>query len=117
MKKPSKEFIECYQHFNVYDMTEKIKKLSNKEKYLLLACALDNHDEEQISVLNNFSPFQTELNEIMEVNQGSEIKNTVFYELKEYTGSKDIDVTSIELPKIYTKQEARQIKLNKILDN
>ena len=71
--KVSKEFIECYQYFNVYDMSDKVKSLSEKERYLLLICTIDNHSDEDHIVLNNYNPFQKELKEIIQLHEGEEI--------------------------------------------
>jgi len=114
--KVSKEFIECYQYFNVYDMSEKVKALSEKERYLLLICTIDNHSDEDPIVLNNYNPFQKELKEIIQLHEGEEIDLEVFKLLEKDLGDKHIPISSIKLPEIFTKEEAREIKLNNILE-
>jgi hypothetical protein len=116
-QQPTKEFFECYQYFNVYDLTDKIKQLSEVEKYLLLACAIDEHDEDQNMVIHNFTPFEEELDNIKRINSGETVSSPVFDEIEKYTGDRYISTSHIDLPKIFTKQEARQLKINNLLDN
>ena len=112
----SKEFTECYQYFNVYDMTEKVKSLTDKEKYLLLICTLDEHNDEDPIVLNNYREFEEELQNILDLHEGEEVKTEVLKTLSKKFGDKHIPISSIKLPKIFTKEEAREVKLNNILE-
>lgn len=114
--KLTKEFIECYQYFNVYDITEKINNLSDEERYLLLICSLDNHDEEQPTVITNFTPYEKELQEIMDLHEGVEFESEPLKNLKDLTGDKHLSIKDIKLPEIYTLAEARDIKIENILE-
>jgi hypothetical protein len=115
--KVSQLFVDIYRNFNVSDQREKIKELSKKELYFLLETCIDNHDENDLTVFHNFSPFSNEITNILNIHNNSlsnvdpdfeTIKEKIYYDRVTETGE--------SLPKVYTKYEVRDLKLNKILD-
>ena len=63
--KISNELKECFKYFNVYDISDKIKELSEKERYILAISSVDNHDEDNVICLHNFNSIRTEINNIL----------------------------------------------------
>lgn len=109
--KVSQKFIEIYRNFNVSDQREKMNELSKEELYLLLDSCIDLHDEDDTTVTLNFSPFYNELKEILKIQSGEEVDNT------DYRLSSDrVSESGEKLPSIYTRDEVRDLKLNKIFD-
>lgn len=116
MGEMSSLFFEIYQHFNVGDQVEKMKKLSQKELYYLLICCMDHHDEDDPIVIANYTPFESEINEILELQETEKTKNQYLIELQNLTGDQWINTNKTNLPTPYTKNEVRELKLNNILD-
>ena len=56
--KVTNEFINIYRNFNVKDVSNEIKTLSQKELYLLLTLCLDKHSDDNSTVLHNFQSFR-----------------------------------------------------------
>lgn len=118
----SNEFIDIYQNFNVVDQTEKIKNLSERERYLLIILCLDKHEDENPVVLHNFKPFREEIKEIYEVQDNKETKNEILLELIKETNHKHIESDYIrdqygnEVPDPFDKDEVRDKKID-IINN
>jgi hypothetical protein len=118
----SQLFVEIYKNFNVSDQRENMKKLPKDELYYLLDTCIDSHDEDDLTVCQNFSPFADEIKNILSIHDNSILGNS--------SSLTDLDYKSITnriydnrvtengdpLPKIYTKDEVRELKLNKIFD-
>lgn len=109
-------FIDIYKHFNVSDQRERMKLLTKKELYYLLICCIDNHDDEDKVCLLNFSPFESEINEILEFGESEKTENAYLLELIDETEDNWISSTELELPKPFTKEEIRDLRLGDILD-
>jgi len=116
----SELFLEIYRNFNVSNQIDKMKIITKEELYLLLDACIDRHDEDDSTVQLNFSPFVEEIKEILKIQSGEDaddkilknlqdrISQTLIYELKTQSGE--------DLPDPYTKEEVRDLKLNKIFD-
>lgn len=111
----SQLFVEIYRNFNVSDQIENMKKLSKDELYYLLDTCIDSHDEDDLTVCQNFSPFVVEIENILEIHNGL-TENTDLNIIKERIHDNRVTETGVPLPKIYTKDEVRDLKLNKIFD-
>jgi len=118
--KVSQKFIEIYQNFNVSDQREKMSELSKKELYLLLDSCVDSHDEDDPTVILNLSPYFLELKEILKIQSGDEVNNDILKELQKDTdfrlSSDRVSESGEKLPSIYTRDQVRELKLNKIFD-
>ena len=79
--KISNELKECFKYFNVYDISDKIKELSEKERYILAISSVDNHDEDNVICLHNFNSIRTEINNILSFLDNDE-ENDIIKELK-----------------------------------
>jgi hypothetical protein len=116
----SELFLEIYRNFNVSNQIDKMKIITKEELYLLLDACIDRHDEDDSTVQLNFSPFVEEIKEILKIQSGEDaddkvlknlqdrISQTLICELKTQSGE--------DLPDPYTKEEVRDLKLNKIFD-
>ena len=116
----SELFLEIYRNFNVSNQIDKMNLLTKEELYLLLDACIDRHDEDDVTVQLNFSPFVEEIKEILKIQSGEDaddkvlknlqdrISQTLICELKTQSGE--------DLPDPYTKEEVRDLKLNKIFD-
>ena len=117
--KVSHNFIEIYRNFNVSDQREKMNELSKAELYLLLDSCIDNHDDEDSTVQLNFSPFMNELKEILNLQSG-EVSNSILEDLQNKAGLKISNIRISEngdnLPEPYTREQVRDLKINKIFD-
>jgi len=116
----SEKFLEIYRNFNVSDQRDKMKQLSKEELYLLLDTCVDEHDEDDPTVTLNFSSYSTELNEILKIQSGDDVDNQVLKNLQEKTdfrlSSTRVLKNGDKLPATYTRDEVRDLKLNKIFD-
>ncbi len=116
----SSEFVKCYEHFNVFDVISDMKLLDRRELYLLLMLCVDNHDDNNTIVLKNFSEFKEEITEILELQESEETTNEFLLSLTLETGDTAIDVANIvcvdgeAIKPPYTKEEIRDIKIDKI---
>lgn len=110
----SENFLEIYRNFNVSDQRDNMSKLSKEELYLLLDTCVDSHDEDDPMVCLNFSPYSVELKEILKIQSG------VLKNLQEKTDFRLSSTRVLEngdkLPNPYTREEVRDLKLNKIFD-
>lgn len=123
--KVSDEFVKTFRNLNVINVTEEIKKLDVKEKYLLLLLCLDVFESEDPVVRHNILPFESEVMEIFDLQDDKETTNPVLISLIKETEDKYIDTDAIrtslgeKLPKPLTKQEVREekIKIINSIDN
>ena len=112
----SKEFIECYQMFNVIKQVDKIKSLSRKERILLLTLALDTFTEENMVVIENIRDFKEELELVYDLQQDKDCTDPDLLELGKETNEKYIDTDILvdmdggKLPKSYTEEEALRMR-------
>jgi hypothetical protein len=120
--KVTNEFINIYRNFNVKDVSNEIKTLSQKELYLLLTLCLDKHSDDNSTVLHNFQSFREQVMEIYDIQDDKETTNPLLKVLIEESGDKYIETDDIvdengnKLPDPYTKGELRDIKINLIND-
>lgn len=120
--KVTNEFINIYRNFNVKDVSNEIKTLSQKELYLLLTLCLDKHSDDNSTVLHNFQPFREQIMEIYDIQDDKETTNPLLEVLIDESGDKYIETDNIvdengnKLPDPYTKLELRDIKINLIND-
>lgn len=116
----SEKFLEIYRNFNVSDQRDNMTKLSKEELYLLLDTCIDLHDEDDTTVFLNFSPYSVELKEILSIQSGDDVDNQVLKNLQEKTDLRLSSTRVLEngdkLPNPYTREEVRDLKLNKIFD-
>jgi hypothetical protein len=118
----SDEFLEIYRNFNVYDQTEQINKLSDRERFLLLILCVDKHDDENPIVLYNFKPFKEEIKKIYEVQDNKETTNQVLLDLIKETDHKHVESDYIrdkdgnKVPDPFDKNEVRDKKID-IINN
>jgi hypothetical protein len=118
----SDEFIEIYRNFNVYDQTEQINKLSDRERFLLLILCVDKHDDENPIVLYNFKPFKEEIKEIYIVQDNQETTNQVLLDLIKETDHEHVESDYIrdkdgnKVPNPFDKNEVRDKKID-IINN
>ena len=113
--KPSELLIDIFKMFNVNDQRERMKQLTKKELYYLLLCCTDYHDEEHSTVILNLMDFEKEIDEILKHQESEKTTNPFLLELVQETGSDFIEV--VDMPKTYTIEEIRELKLKNILDN
>ena len=112
----SKEFIECYQMFNVIKQVDKIKSLSRKERILLLTLAVDTFTEENMVVIENIRDFKEELELVYDLQQDKDCTDPDLLELGKETNEKYIDTDILvdmdggKLPKSYTEEEALRMR-------
>ena len=118
----SNEFLEIYRNLNVYDQTEQINKLSDRDRYLLIILCLDKHDDENPIVLYNFKPFKEEIKEIYVIQDNKETTNQVLLDLIKETDHKHIESDYIRdtagnvVPDPLDKNEVRDKKID-IINN
>ena len=114
----SKEFVDIYKNFNVSSQVDEMKKLSQRELYLLLSFCLDMHDVDIATVKFNFQPFETEVMEIFDIQDDKETKNEILLQLISETNDKYIETSELvcqdgnKLPEPYTKEEVRDLKIS-----
>jgi len=120
--KVSKDFVDIYLNFNVKDVTNEMRKLSQKELFLLLTFCLDKHDDEIPTVIANFKPFKDEIMEIFDILDDKSTTNKYLQQLIKETDDNYIETDNVvdemgnKLPKPYTKAEIRNKKINLITD-
>jgi hypothetical protein len=120
--KVSKDFVDIYLNFNVKDVTNEMRKLSQKELFLLLTFCLDKHDDEIPTVIANFKPFKDEIMEIFDILDDKSTTNKYLQQLIKETYDDYIETDNVvdemgnKLPKPYTKAEIRNKKINLITD-
>lgn len=115
----SELFLEIYRNFNVSNQIDKMKLITKEELYLLLDACIDRHDEDDVTVQLNFSPFVEEIKEILKIHSGEDTDDKVLKNLQEISQALICELktqSGEDLPDPYTKEEVRDLKLNKIFD-
>ncbi len=116
----SSEFMKCYEYFNVFDVASEVKLLDRRELYLLLMLCVDNHDDNNSIVLQNYSDFKDELKEILELQENEETNNEYLLSLTLETCDTAIGIENIicvdgrTIKAPFTKDEIRDIKIDEI---
>jgi hypothetical protein len=110
----SDEFVKAYKLFNVIKLD--LSNLSRQELLLLLVVAVDVFSEENSIVIDNFRPFQSEINIILDLLSDKDIDDPDLLNLANLTNEKYIDTSKIEdslgndLPKPLTNNEAIEMR-------
>lgn len=110
----SDEFVKAYKLFNVIKLD--LSNLSRQELLLLLVVAVDVFSEENSVVIDNFRPFQSEINIILDLLSDKDIDDQDLLNLANLTNEKYIDTSKIEdslgndLPKPLTNNEAIEMR-------
>ncbi len=116
----SEDFVNIYKNFNVVNQVENMKRLSERELYLLLTVCLDKHDDDLAVVKYNFQPFREQAMEIFDIQDDKKTSNSTLLSLIDETGSEYIETSDIvsesgeSLPEPYTKEEIRDVKISLI---
>jgi hypothetical protein len=104
-------FFEIFKNFNVDDQTEKMINLPEDELYLLLDSCVESHDSDDKIVILNFMKFKNELELINEA-----YSNTNNFELISKLNKVRVNSNGDYLPETYTKNQVREIRLNKLFE-
>jgi hypothetical protein len=117
----SELFLSIFKLFNVSDQRLYMKQLEKKELYLLLISVMDLHNEDDHPiVILNFSDFEFEINEILELHESEKTTNQYLLDLIKETGDSILEFLNysldLDLPTPYTREEVRDLKLGGILD-
>ena len=113
----SNEFVETYKYLNAGDMTDAIIKLSELERYLLVALSLDNHDIKNHFVRHNLLPLKEIGQHLYDAMEEHVSDNKIIEKLIQLTGDKYIDLSVLvdplgnEMPEPANQSEAREYKL------
>ena len=116
----SELFVETYINFNVTDQTNQIRSLSKREIYLLLIYVIDRHDEYDPVVVRNLREFESEMLELVNIQDDLPTKNQVILDLINETGNRYIETDNIvdrngkKLKNPLNKQQVRQEKIKRI---
>ena len=103
-----------FKLFNVIKLD--LSNLSRQELLLLLVVAVDVFSEENSVVIDNFRPFQSEINIILDLLSDKDIDDPDLLNLANLTNEKYIDTSKIEdslgndLPKPLTNNEAIEMR-------
>lgn len=121
----SDEFISIYSKFNVISQINEIKKLSRKERLLLMALSVDSFSEDNAIAIENYREFKEDLKLIFELQNDKKVEDKDLKDLSEMTGDKYIDTSKIRnsknesLPDPLSDDEAtnlrREIGINNII--
>lgn len=112
----SPQFVEVYKLFNVVSQVEKLESLHRRELLLMLILAVDTFSEDNPIVIENITPFKSELELIYSLQQDSEVNDEDILKLSSDTGEKYIgtdnlvDVYGNSLPCPLTEQEAIELR-------
>ncbi len=116
----SELFVEAYMNFNVTDQVASVASLSDREKYLLLLCAIDKHNEDDPVVLSNLKAFHSEIMELRKVQDDRVSTVEAIRLLAEETGDRYIDTDCLvdgngrKLKSPLTRQQVREEKIKRI---
>ena len=122
----SDQLVDIFLNFNVSDQTEQLTKLSTTDYYVLLNLCIDLHSEEDPQVIQNLSTSVekiSNLRTLFETGESTELELTE--RSRKYgnylNGVFDLEIPvedslGNELPEPYTREEVRELKLNKIFD-
>ena len=116
----SDQLVDIFLNFNVSDQTEQLTKLSTKDYYVLLNLCIDLHSEEDPQVIQNLSTSVEKISNLRTLFETGESTELELTELsRKYGNYLNIPVEDSlgnELPEPYTREEVRELKLNKIFD-
>ena len=116
----SDQLVDIFLNFNVSDQTEQLTKLSTKDYYVLLNLCIDLHSEEDTQVIQNLSTSAEKISNLRTLFETGESTDEELRELSlkygRYLTISVEDSLGNELPNPYTKEEVRELKLNKIFD-
>jgi hypothetical protein len=116
----SDQLVDIFLNFNVTDQREQLTKLSNKDYYVLLNLCIDLHSEEDPQVIQNLSTSAAKISNLRTLFETGESTDVELRELSlkygRYLNILVEDSLGNELPNPYTKEEVRELKLNKIFD-
>ena len=116
----SDQLVDIFLNFNVTDQREQLTKLSNKDYYVLLNLCIDLHSEEDPQVIQNLSTSAAKIRNLRTLFETGESTDVELRELSlkygRYLNIIVKDSLGNELPNPYTKEEVRELKLNKIFD-
>lgn len=115
----SEKFANIFKYFNVYDKIDMIKSLDNLELLLLLNLCVEKHDLDDPIVISNFKPFDEELHKLYVIRKDifSQVgENELINKLIDYEYYYKLDNNVCDMPKIFSKNEVREIRLNNIFD-
>jgi hypothetical protein len=93
--KVSDKFVKAFKLFNVIDVSDILEELSPTEIYLLLIKCLDEHDDSNSIVVQNFKDYLNIIGDIYEFLDKQETKNTILLDLIETTGDKYVSTSDI----------------------
>lgn len=118
----SENFMYIYENLNCFSLLDKINELSEMEKIILILAAIDNHDIDDDVVFENLEKNKPLLTEITNFLEDKDCSNNELKLLSE--DDKSLNNLTIEfkglkwkissMPKPYTKEEVRDIRINKI---
>ena len=114
------EIKNIFINFNVSNQTEEMKKLNEKELYILLNACIESHSDQDPQVLQNFHSQIENVNNLRDLfDTGSSDNETLRELLKQYGPYLGIplqDKDGNDLPQPLTRNEVRELKLNNILE-
>ncbi len=116
----SEIFVEIYMNFNVTDQIEQIRRLDKREMYLLLIYVIDRHDENDPVVVKNLNAFESEMIELVSIQEDKPSANETIQDLICETGNRYIETDYIvdrngrKLKSPLNKQQVRQEKIKRI---
>lgn len=118
----SENFMYIYENLNCFSLLDKINELSEREKIILILAAIDNHDIDDDVVFENLEKDKPLLTEITNFLEGKDFSNHELVVLSE--DDKTLNNLTIEfkglkwkisnMPEPHTKEEVRDIRINKI---
>ena len=115
-------FLDIYKNFNVLSQVDNMKKLTERELYLLLVVCLDKHSDDDPVANHNYLPFENQIMEILDVLEDRGTTNKMLLDLIDETGESYIETDGIvdsngeSLPDPLTKDQVRDAKISKISD-
>ncbi len=93
--KVSDNFVRAFKLFNVVDVNDILVELSPTEIYLLLIKCLDEHDDSNPFVVQNFKEYLDVISIIYEFLDKQETTNSILLELIKTTGDKYVNTSNI----------------------
>lgn len=93
--KVSDNFVKAFKLFNIVDVSDILKELSSIEIHLLLIKCLDEHDDCNPFVIQNFKDHLNIIGDIYDLLDKQETTNPILLELIETTGDKYVSTADI----------------------
>ena len=118
----SRKVIDIFLTFDKMVRVDDIKELSEKELYILLLMAIDSFSDTDKYVVHNITPFEEEVVQIFNIQNGLAPNNETLLEMVEESGSFFISTDSFvdedgdRIPDLLNKSSVRKHKI-KILNN